>query len=45
MISNSYNCNILLGKILVDEKPLTEYNIDEKTGFIVVMITKVELKF
>ena len=25
----------------MDDKPLAEYNIDEKTGFIVVMITKV----
>ena len=31
---------IYAGKILADEKPLSEYNIDEKTGFIVVMITK-----
>jgi len=30
---------VLTGKILADEQPLTEYNIDEKK-FIVVMVTK-----
>ena len=35
---------ILLGKIMVDEKTLAEYNMDEKAGFIVVMITKVQFK-
>lgn len=29
---------------MVDDKPLAEYNMDEKAGFIVVMITKVQLK-
>lgn len=30
---------IISGKILIDDKPLTEYSIDEKK-FIVLMITK-----
>ena len=29
---------------MVDEKTLAEYNMDEKAGFIVVMITKVQFK-
>lgn len=32
-------CIIIVGKILTDEQPLTEYNIDEKK-FIVVMVSK-----
>ena len=29
---------------MIDERPLAEYNMDEKAGFIVVMITKVQFK-
>ena len=39
---NHFNIlNILIGKILSDEKLIKEYNIDEQNGFVVIMITKV----
>ena len=37
----SWLCYSVLGKILNDDQPLTEYKIDEK-GFVVVMVTKVK---
>jgi len=36
-----YYSNLLLGKILNDDQPLSTYKIDEK-GFVVVMVTKVK---
>lgn len=37
----SWLCYSVLGKILNDDQPLSEYKIDEK-GFVVVMVTKVK---
>lgn len=35
----AFDSHCLVGKILADEQPLSEYNIDEKK-FIVVMVSK-----
>ena len=40
----SWLCYSVLGKILNDDQPLSEYKIDEK-GFVVVMVTKVKNVF
>lgn len=39
-----YYSNLLLGKILNDDQPLSTYKIDEK-GFVVVMVTKVKVVY
>lgn len=36
-----YSVLLYAGKILADDKAISEYKMDEKTGFIVVMVTKV----
>lgn len=41
LVSHWTESCLFLGKILNDDQPLTEYNIEEK-GFVVVMVTKVK---
>lgn len=44
LVSHWTESCLFLGKILNDDQPLTEYNIEEK-GFVVVMVTKVKNPF